>query len=171
VLLKSGDSKRFSELSLGDFIKTSDEKGHFSFSPVLNLPHASNSEPASFLTLTTETGKMVDMTSDHIVPKCDLQEVTAGDLVVGDCVFTVDGKETLMEISSAAKTGVFTAITRDKFIVVGGIVASSFSKDSDPAKPELDYMKYRSELAEKRGRHLAGRMSKHRKRVQRAHAN
>mmetsp|Transcript_8692 Transcript_8692/g.17690 ORF Transcript_8692/g.17690 Transcript_8692/m.17690 type:complete len:132 (-) Transcript_8692:284-679(-) len=124
-----------------------------------------NSEVAAFLTLTTETGKMVDMTSDHFVPKCDLQEVTAGELVVGDCLNTVDGKETLIEISSTAKSGVFTAITQDNFIVVDGVVASSFSKDSNPAKPELDYKKYRLELKLKHERKLAARTSKLQKRM------
>jgi len=172
VSLSSGASKRFSDLDLGDVIKTSDGQGHFAFNPVLTLPHKlNNSEAAAFLTLITETGKMVDMTSDHIVPKCDQGEVTAGELVVGDCLVTVDGKETLMEVSSTAKNGVFTATTQDKFIVVGGIVVSSYSKDSDPAKPELDYKKYRLELAEKRERHLAVRMSKHQKRMQGAHTN
>eukprot|EP00613_Pedinella_sp_CCMP2098_P030587 CAMPEP_0171731224 /NCGR_PEP_ID=MMETSP0991-20121206/28806_1 /TAXON_ID=483369 /ORGANISM="non described non described, Strain CCMP2098" /LENGTH=103 /DNA_ID=CAMNT_0012326201 /DNA_START=475 /DNA_END=783 /DNA_ORIENTATION=+ len=64
VLLESGSSKRFSELSLGERIKTSDGRGGFSFNPVLSLPHVNNTEPAAFLTLTTETGKKVDMTSD-----------------------------------------------------------------------------------------------------------
>jgi hypothetical protein len=159
VLLESGSTKRLSELSLGERIKTSDGQGGFSFNPVLTLPHANNTEPAAFLTLTTETGKKVDMTSDHFIPKCDQEQVTAGELVVGDCLHTVDGKETLMEISSTAKNGVFTAITQDKFIVVDGVVASSFSKDSDPTKPELDYEKYRLELGRNRNRKLA-RMNK-----------
>ena len=164
VLLESGSSKRFSELSLGERIKTSDGRGGFSFSPVLTLPHANNTEPAAFLTLTTETGKKVDMTSDHFIPKCNQEEVTAGELVVGDCLLTVDGKETLIEISSTAKNGVFTAITQDSFIVVDGVVASPFSKGSDPAKPELDYEKYRLELEQKRNRKLT-RMSDLQKRL------
>jgi len=128
VLLESGSKKRLSELGLGERIKTSDGRGGFSFNPVLTLPHANNTEPATFLTLTTETGKKVDMTSDHYIPKCNQEQVTAGELVIGDCLLTADGKETLVEISSAAKNGVFTAVTQDMFVVVDGIVASSFSK-------------------------------------------
>jgi len=165
VLLESGSPKHFSELSLGDRIKTSDGQGGFSFSPVLVLPHKNNSEPAAFLTLTTETGKAVDMTSDHFIPKCNQEEVTAGVLVVGDCILTVDGKETLMGISSTAKTGVYTAITQGSFIVVNGVVASSFSKDSDPTKPEHDYKKYQLELEVKRNRKLAHRENKLGKRL------
>ena len=137
VMLESGSSKRLSELSLGDRIKTCDGRGRFSFNPVLILPHANNTEPAMFLTLTTETGKMVDMTPDHFVPRCDNKEVTAGELYVGDCLFTVDGKETLIDISEKEKNGVFTAVTQDNFIVVDGVIASPYSKVFDPRKKTL----------------------------------
>jgi len=146
VLLQSGASKPLSELIIGEFIKTYDAEGNFSFSPIMKLPHAKNNEPAAFLTLKTETGKKVDMTSDHFIPKCDLTVVTAGELVVGDCLLTADGKETLMEVSWSEKYGVYTAATEDKFIVVDGIIASPFSKDSHPEERELDYNKYRMEL-------------------------
>jgi len=161
VLLESGLPKRFSELSLGDRIRTSDGQGSFSFSPVLTLPHANNSEPAVFLTLTTETGKKVDLTSDRLVPKCDRSEITAGGLMVGDCVFTVDGKETLLEISLTAKKGTFTATTQDKFIVVNGVVALSY-----PTKPELELKLEEITLFEKRDHKLPRpRASGHKKRL------
>jgi len=153
VLLESGASKPFSELSLGDVIKTSDGEGQFSFSPVLSLPHAKNTEPAAFLTLITETNKAVDMTSDHFIPKCDTTLVTASELNVGDCLLTIDGKETLTEISSTLKSGVYTAITKDKFIVVDGIVASPHSKNSD-LDPKEQYDKYIIELGKQRQRKL-----------------
>jgi len=154
VLLESGSSKRFSELSIGDVIATSDGQGGFSFSPILKLPHKNNNEPAAFLTLTTETDKKVEMTTDHYIPKCDRVVVTAGELVVGDCLLTTDGKETLMDISSIEKSGVYTAITKDKFIVVNGVIASPYSKNSDPDDPEFDYEKYRLELELSRPRKL-----------------
>jgi hypothetical protein len=139
VMLESGAKRRFSELSIGDVIKTSDGKGAFSFSPVLTLPHAANSEHAAFLNLTTETGKSVIMTPDHYIPKCNLHEVTASELVVGDCLMTMDGKETLMEVRSTEKNGVYTATTQDKFLVVDGIVASPYSKKSYPAKTTVEW--------------------------------
>ena len=152
VLLESGASKRLSELNIGDRIKTSDDKGEFSFSPVVTLPHKKNTEAAAFLTLTTETGKNVDMTSDHLIPKCNQDISTAGELVVGDCVFTIDGKETLIEITTTEKSGVYTAVTQNKFIVVDGIVASPYSSSSkDDLDPEQVYEKYRQELKELMG--------------------
>jgi hypothetical protein len=146
VLLESGSTKHFFELSVGDVIRTSDEKGVFSFSPVVTLPHKENTEPAAFLSLATESGKKVDMTSDHLIPTCNQEVLTAGELVVGDCLMTVDGKETLIDISWSKKSGVYTAVTENKFIVVDGIVASPFSKNSDPNYPAKDYEKYRTEL-------------------------
>jgi len=154
VLLESGSSKRLSELSLGERIKTSDGRGNFSFNPVLTLPHANNTEPAMFLTFTTESGKKVDMTSDHFIPRCDQEVLTAGELVVGDCLMTVDGKETLIDVSWSKKSGVYTAVTENKFIVVDGVVASPFSKNSDPNYPAKDYKKYRIELELERTRAL-----------------
>eukprot|EP00613_Pedinella_sp_CCMP2098_P028514 CAMPEP_0171705404 /NCGR_PEP_ID=MMETSP0991-20121206/13172_1 /TAXON_ID=483369 /ORGANISM="non described non described, Strain CCMP2098" /LENGTH=429 /DNA_ID=CAMNT_0012294933 /DNA_START=464 /DNA_END=1754 /DNA_ORIENTATION=- len=143
VLLQSGSSVLFSELRLGDIIATSNAQGGFSFSPVVKLPHAiNNTEHAGFLTLTTETGKKLEMTSDHYIPKCEQTVVTAGELAVGDCLITIDGKETLVEVSWTEKSGVYTAVTEDKFIVVDSIVASSYSKNYDPKKPAMDYEKY-----------------------------
>jgi hypothetical protein len=155
VLLESGLSKRLSDLKVGDKIISSDGLDHFSFSPVTVLPHAKNLEPAAFLNLTTETGKSVEMTSDHFIPKCDQEIVMASELVVGDCLLTVDGKETITEVSSSVKPGVYTAITKDKFIVVNGIVASPFSKNSDLVHPQKEIEKYELELERERQRKLA----------------
>jgi len=155
VLLQSGSVKRFFELNIGDIIKTGNAEGKFSFAPITKLPHAINDEPAAFLTISTETDKKLDMTSDHYIPRCDLKVVTAGELVVGDCLLTADGKETVVGISQVEKYGVYTAVTEDKFIVVDGVVASPFSKDSHPEKPELDYEKYRMELERTRERKLS----------------
>jgi hypothetical protein len=154
VLLASGATKRLADLEFGDRILTSDG-ANVAFFPVLMLPHGKNSEPAAFLNLTTETGKFVEMTSDHFIPKCSLEVVTAGALVVGDCVLTVDGKETLTAISAGTNFGVFTAVTEGKFIVVNGIVASPFSERSDVANPTKDFRKYAQELQRERKRKLA----------------
>jgi hypothetical protein len=155
VMFESGETKKLSELTVGDRIKTGNDKGNFSFSEVLVLPHAKNTEPAAFLTLITETRKSVDMTSDHFIPTCDYEVVTAGELVVGDCLLTVDGKETLVEIAQTAKYGVYTAVTSEKFIVVNNVVASSHSRSSDSEHPDKQLEKYRLELAREQERSLS----------------
>mmetsp|Transcript_41208 Transcript_41208/g.76267 ORF Transcript_41208/g.76267 Transcript_41208/m.76267 type:complete len:299 (-) Transcript_41208:170-1066(-) len=131
--LESGASKKMSELSLGDVVQIADEEGKISFSQVLLLPHKKNDELATFLNLTTESGKATLMTPDHLIPRCGETKILsmASELTVGDCLLTVDGKETLTEITSVVANGIYTAVTKAKFVVVDGIVASPFSRDSD----------------------------------------
>jgi len=89
------------------------------------------------------------MTPDHYIPNCAGREITADKLVVGDCLDTIDGSETLFEITSVKKSGIYTATTKDKYIVVDGIVASPYSKFTRTEQAEdvdswyLDYLKQR----------------------------
>lgn len=138
VALEDKTTKPFTELQLGDKIMTAGADGAtFSFTSVHTLPHkAGNSEMAKFLQLTTESGKTVRMTPGHLIPKCDGVTVGASTLVVGDCLFTISGKETLMAIATSLKFGVYTAVTKNKFIVVDGIVASPFSLENDSGRAE-----------------------------------
>mmetsp|Transcript_79000 Transcript_79000/g.157861 ORF Transcript_79000/g.157861 Transcript_79000/m.157861 type:complete len:95 (-) Transcript_79000:109-393(-) len=59
---------------------------------------------------------------------------SAKEVVVGDCVMTVDGKEAVTEITSATHFGVYTAVTAHALIVANGIIASPFSVENDPHK-------------------------------------
>jgi hypothetical protein len=136
VTLKDGVStKAMSELQLGDVIQTSDAKGNLGFSPVTVLPHkANNTEMATFLKLTTDFGKAVRVTPGHLLPNCAGVVKQASELGVGDCLFTVDGKETLVEVSSSRDSGVYTAVTDHLFIVADGIVASPYSSENAPTR-------------------------------------
>ena len=149
--LESGASKKMSELSLGDVIQIADEEGNLSFSQILMLPHKKNDELATFLNLTTESGKTTLMTPDHHIPRCGETIVLsmASELFVGDCLLTVDGKETLTEINSVVASGIYTAVTKEKFIVVDGIVASPFSRDSDRDHSMREYEEFRKVLENK----------------------
>eukprot|EP00613_Pedinella_sp_CCMP2098_P042391 CAMPEP_0171792860 /NCGR_PEP_ID=MMETSP0991-20121206/67214_1 /TAXON_ID=483369 /ORGANISM="non described non described, Strain CCMP2098" /LENGTH=123 /DNA_ID=CAMNT_0012403017 /DNA_START=143 /DNA_END=510 /DNA_ORIENTATION=- len=117
------------EVRIGDNIQTADIHGKLDFAPVTTLPHSvGNSETAKFLTLTLESGKAVRLTPGHLMPTCGGIVLPASELVVGDCLLTVDGKETLFEVSSSATDyGIYTAVTQHTFIVANGIVASPFS--------------------------------------------
>jgi hypothetical protein len=135
LTLEDYTTKSMAELQVGDKIQTSDFNGSLGFSPVLKLPHnRGNNQTAKFLKLTTELGKALEVDPGHLVPRCDGlhdgQPVTASKLVVGDCLLTVDGKETLIEITSDTKFGVYTATTKDEFIVAGGIIVSPYSVEN-----------------------------------------
>jgi hypothetical protein len=152
VQLESGPARRFADVKVGDRIltcNTCDSREDFSFSEVTKLPHATNNEPATFLTLTIGE-KTVDMTHDHHIPRCDGRVVAASELVLGDCLLTIDGKETLLEVTPSSKTGVYTAIPKENnYIVVNGIVASPYSKiiSADKASySEEDFKKNSAEL-------------------------
>jgi hypothetical protein len=123
-------TKAITELEVGDKIQTSDGNGNLGFSPVLIIPQ--NNEMCEFLKITTETGKTLFLTPGHLLPRCDGKPVTASKLVVGDCLLTVDGKETLLEITSSTEFGAYTAITKDKFIVVDGIITRPYAVESNP---------------------------------------
>jgi len=137
-----------SELSLGDVVQVADEEGKISFSQILLLPHKKNDELATFLNLTTESGKTTLMTADHLIPRCGETIILsmASELSVGDCLLTADGKETLTEIASVVANGVYTAVTKAKFILVDGIVASPFSRDSDRDHSMREYEEFRKSL-------------------------
>jgi hypothetical protein len=162
VTLEDKSRKAMTELQLGDVIQTSDSKGNLGFAPVTSLPHeAGNSEIATFLKLSTESGKSVHMTPGHLLPNCVGKTVSASELVIGDCLFVVDGditiKETLVEISSATLFGVNTAVTDAQFIVADGIVASSFALDNDPGRKKIGtVLDYLNSLVQKTGKKLRG---------------
>jgi len=161
--LESGASKKMSELSLGDVVQIADEEGKLSFSQILLLPHKKNNELATFLNLTTESGKTTLMTLDHLIPRCGETVILsmASELLVGDCLLTVDGKETLTEITSVVANGIYTAVTKAKFIVVDSIVASPFSRDSDRDHSMREYEELRIVLEQEQKLELDKAERKH----------
>jgi len=129
VVLEDGSQKTMESLQIGDRIQSADFNGTVSISPVVFLPHKSNDELTTFLEVTTESGKSVHMTPDHLIPNCGGDIIVARSLMVDDCIFTVDGHEAIKSITSSQMTGIYTAVTENKFVVVNGIVASPFSQD------------------------------------------
>lgn len=131
MLLEGGATRAMKELRVGDRVLSANSVGNVSFSEVLSLPHDANTELSVFLTLTTEMGKAVDVTPDHLLPKCSGELVTARSFTVGDCLLTVDGEEALHGIVMSRKEGVYTAVTENTYVVVNQIIASPFGVDRD----------------------------------------
>mmetsp|Transcript_62124 Transcript_62124/g.106689 ORF Transcript_62124/g.106689 Transcript_62124/m.106689 type:complete len:414 (+) Transcript_62124:55-1296(+) len=137
VTFEDKTTKAMTELQVGDKIQTADIHGNLDFAPIISLPHkAGNSEMATFLKIVTDSGKSVQMTPGHLIPNCAGKMFSAKEVVVGDCVMTVDGKETVTEITSATHFGVYTAVTAHALIVASGIIASPFSVENDPRRQQ-----------------------------------
>mmetsp|Transcript_85029 Transcript_85029/g.170154 ORF Transcript_85029/g.170154 Transcript_85029/m.170154 type:complete len:398 (-) Transcript_85029:283-1476(-) len=156
VTLMDGTNKVIAEVRVGDKIQTADIHGKLDFAPIISLPHlVGNNETAKFLTLTLESGKALRLTPGHLMPTCGGMTLPASELVVGDCLMTVDGKETLFEVSKAATDyGIYTAVTQHTFIVTNGIVASPFSIENVKERPEhkrASFVGFAKKLASKAG--------------------
>ena len=130
VTFLSGITKPISEVRIGDQVLTSDTAGKISFSEVIFVPHGTNEESAEFAHIFTVNGRDVKMTQNHILPagSCgsSLPLVYASQVSAGDCILTVSGEERVSKVEIMSSKGVYTIVTNEEFIVVNGIVASSF---------------------------------------------
>ena len=132
VTLESGSDKQMSEVQIGDRILTVNNKGEQVFSDVVYLPHGANEERTTFTVVTTESGRDLKMTANHILPAgacaspSTLSAIAASQVKVGDCVQTVSGREQVVSINKVEGKGVYTVIAMEELIVVNGIVATPF---------------------------------------------
>ena len=125
VQLESGATKTMADLEVGDSILSADAAGKLSYSEVAVLPHGANSKTASFVKVTTESGKAVKATPTHLLVSCDGSLVEAKS---ASCLRTVNGAEAVTSIESFKANGIYTAVTQNnEFIVVDGVVASPFA--------------------------------------------
>lgn len=142
VLLESGASVFIQDVMVGDRILSANRYGRTSFSPVISIPHGHNNLKAAFHEITTASGYQVRMSPGHIVPAgpCDIDSddadntlvllplVTALQAEVGFCLYNLHGS--LERITSNRRVfgeGIYSLVTQEEMIVVGGIVASPFA--------------------------------------------
>jgi hypothetical protein len=105
-----------------------DRNGTISYSEVIFKPHPHNNAIRQHDEVVTVNGKAVRMTRNHLIPTCNGGLVTARSLQEGDCVMTVDGEEKVAETThNVEASGIYTAVTKNEFLVVDGIVASPFA--------------------------------------------
>ena len=130
VSLESGETKMISEVQVGDRVLSASAGGKISFSDVVFVPHGANKESALFVHITTESGRDVRMTRNHILPSgvCGnpLLLSYASKVSVNDCILTVTGEEKVKSVQYVRGEGVYTVVTTEEYIVVNGIVASPF---------------------------------------------
>lgn len=130
VSLESGETKAISEVAAGDRLLAATTAGKIVFSEVVFVPHGANKEKALFVHVSTEAGHDIKMTQNHVLPagKCGtiFPLIYAAEISVNDCILTVSGEERVVSVQSVRGEGVYTIVTYEEFIVVNGIIASSF---------------------------------------------
>lgn len=133
VTLESGDSKSISQIEVGDRILTANLEGKFDFSEVVFVPHGKNYDMTDFSNIVTSTGREIKLTRNHLIFNGDCTSDTPYELIEanavlkGSCIQTIEGREEVMINTQVSGYGLYTAVTKDEFIVVNGIVASPFS--------------------------------------------
>ena len=131
VTLVAGDFKSLSEVNIGDSILTMNALGQMVFSDIVYLPHGHNQQRTTFTMITTETGRDLKMTMNHVIPAGDcaatfLPSIAANRLKVGDCVQTISGREQVVLLDKVMGQGIYTVIAMEELIVVNGIVVTPF---------------------------------------------
>ena len=116
---------------MGDRVLSVNAKGEAVYSDVVSVPHGPNQASTTFTTISTEFGRDLKMTTNHILPAgaCALSSlplVAAASIAVGDCVQTVSGREQVVSVGTVEGKGIYTIVAMEELIVVNGIVATPF---------------------------------------------
>jgi hypothetical protein len=149
VTLENGATKAIADVQAGDRILTVNAKGEQVYSDVAYVPHGKNNVQATFVAITTATGRDVKMTANHVLPAgaCDvatasLPYVSASSVVAGDCVETVAGRERVVSVSTVEGRGIYTVIAMEELLVVNGVVATPYG-GVNPALANVYYNLHR----------------------------
>ena len=147
VTLVSGDFKSLSDVNIGDSILTMNALGQMVFSDIVYLPHGHNHQRTTFTLMTTETGRDLKMTMNHVIPAGDcsatiLPSIALRHVMVGDCVQTVSGREQVVLLDKVVGEGIYTVIAMEELIVVNGIVVTPFG-GVNPSLANLYYNLHR----------------------------
>jgi hypothetical protein len=119
------------------------------YSAVVAVAHGPNTTPTEYVTLTTEGGRDLKMTANHMLPAgaCTspttaLPVVAASTVSAGDCVETVSGRERVVSVSTVQGEGIYTAIAMEELLVVNGILATPYG-GVNPALANVYYNLHR----------------------------
>lgn len=98
--------------------------------PVVYIPHRANKEVALFAHISTDTGRDLKMTMNHLVPAgvcgSSLPLIYASKVTVGDCINTITGQEKIVSVMSVQNEGIYTIITHEEYLIVNDIIVSPF---------------------------------------------
>ena len=126
------------DVIVGDRILSANMHGETKFSSVVAVPHEKNRERVAFIEITTQTGLQLRMSRQHLLPvgPCTTSSPTATfpPLVpahkaqLGECVYNSRGeKEEIITNIEVQGEGIYSVVTEEQLVVVGGIIASPFA--------------------------------------------
>lgn len=127
LTLKNLTKIKIEDAMLGDNIQSANNKFELLYDEIIEIPHKFNKDKTIFIKLILESGKYIYMTPLHLIPLCNNKLTTAENINIGDCIYSIDGKETIIFKEKNILEGVYTVVTNSKYIIVNDIIASPFS--------------------------------------------
>ncbi len=130
ITMESGETKLISEVVVGDRVLAFSTKTNSAvFSEVVSVPHAANNVDTTFAEIATANSN-IKMTPAHLLPAgtCGaLSLMQAGEVKVGDCIYTVSGEQVVTGVSKVQEKGIYTIVTNEEYVIVSGVIASPFA--------------------------------------------
>jgi Hint module len=115
---------------VGDRVLAANAAGETHFSEVVFIPHGANKDEAIFIYATTESGRDLKLTINHVLPAgvcgTTLSLKYASKVVAGDCINTISGQEKVSTVQSIRGQGLYTIVTNEEYLVVNGVIVSPF---------------------------------------------
>ena len=139
TVVTSNGLKRMEEVRPGDKLQAVASDGSIVFSEVLMFLDRSPKEVRRYVTLKTERGRTLTLTSTHLVYAgdrwCDelscMRATYAGMVEEGQAVMVKEEEELVAqlveEVGVATEQGVFAPLTREGNLLVEGVLASSYA--------------------------------------------
>ena len=139
TVVTSNGLKRMEEVRPGDKLQSVASDGSIVFSEVLMFLDRSPKEVRRYVTLKTEKGRTLTLTSTHLVYAgdrwCDelscMRATYAGMVEEGQAVMVKEEEELVAqlveEVGVATEQGVFAPLTREGNLLVEGVLASSYA--------------------------------------------
>lgn len=133
ITLSSGHTRIISEVKVGDIVLSSNNLYELKYSEVIAIPHSHNNIITEFIHIYLTSGLDLELTSSHLLPSLSAHDLgiirlqKASHLIVGDILMTTTGPQTIASIDVIQRQGVYTVITMTGYVVVNGVLASSFA--------------------------------------------
>lgn len=129
VLLESGRIIAMRQLQVGDRVHA----GSGIFSEVYTFTHKTEHIISDFIQLRTASGKVISLSPGHYIPVSG-KHIAARAVKVGDLVTVENGlKDRVAEISYESLRGLYNPQTLDGYIVVDGVLTSTFTEAVRPS--------------------------------------